>query len=400
MPAGRGVDRRGMKIQGEQSGNMNMAFQMVKRMGSKETWKEKKGGEIGDYWTAVKRMEDAKLDDVRLDAHAGPIYTAKFNEDGTFIASGGTDCTVKLWNLEQLDTDVGDDGNAGGTEEEEEGEGEAGRGGVYEEHVCKSALTWIQWSRLEDAQLFISSADHTATIFDLNKSTRIKTFHHPECVNQLALSKRDTLVTCCDDGKVRLWDKRSKFPTATLDSPVANLPVLTCCIDEEAERFYFSGIDPTIYCFDTRKLTQLWSEDRSHSNNVTSLSLSPDQSYLLSKSIDGTIKYYDARVFPKASKTVVRNRAKPYVFDGPTSSEDDWLVRSIFIPDPTSESNELLNVISGSNDGYTYVWEFASRKLINRLDGHEATVLDVDYSEINNQLLTSSVDGSLIIRNL
>ncbi|KAG0684249.1 WD repeat-containing protein 38 [Pichia californica] len=336
------------------------------------------------------------MEDVRLDAHSGPIYTAKFNEDGTYIASGGTDCTIKLWNLEQLDTETNNEMTI-----ETENEQDIQSGAVFEEKVCDSAVTWIQWSRLEDSHLFISSADHNAIIFDLNKSVKIKTFKHPACVNQLGISKRDYLITSCDDGKVRLYDKRSREPTAVINSPIPNLnlPVLTCCIDDDAQRFYFSGIDPTIYSYDTRKLSLCWSENRSHSNNVTSLSLSPDESYLLSKSVDNTIKYYDARILPE-SDILLRNRGKPYVFDGPTSSEDDWLVRSIFIPDPTSESNELLNIISGSNDGYTYVWEFASRKLINRLDGQLATVYDIDYSEINNQIVTTSADGSLVIRNL
>lgn len=328
--------------------------------------------------------------DVRLDAHSGPIYTAKFNEDGTFIASGGTDRTIKLWNLEKLDTDV-DDIQEGKQEENI-------NDGVYEEQICKSAITWLQWSNLEDSHIFVSSADKTCSIFDLNKSIKIKTFKHPACVNQLSVSKRDAIVTCCDDGYIRLWDKRSKFPVATVESPQFKLPVLTCCIDPDENRFYFSGIDPTIYCFDYRKQEKSWSESKSHTNNVTSLSLSPDSSYLLSKSIDGTIKYYDARILSDVSN--VRNRSKPYVFDGTSASEDDWLVRSMFIRDPTSDSDELLNVISGSNDNYTYVWEFASRKMINRLDGHMGTVIDVDYSEINNQLVTTSVDGSLIIRNL
>lgn len=332
------------------------------------------------------------MEDVRLDAHSGPIYTAKFNEDGTYIASGGTDCTIKLWNLENLDTEIDQE-----LKNDLKSEQDLQSGSVFEEKICNSAITWIQWSNLEDSQLFISSADHTTSIFDLNKSTKIKTFKHPNCVNQLSISKRDTIVTCCDDGKVRLWDKRSKSATAVIDSQISNLnlPVLTCCIDQNSDRFYFSGIDPTIYCFDTRKLSKSWSENKSHSNNVTSLSFSPDESYLLSKSIDNTIKFYDSRLLSS-----IRNRGKPYIFDGPTSSEDDWLVRSIFIPDPTSDTNELLNVISGSNDSFTYVWEFASRKLINRLDGHLATIYDIDYSEINNQLLTTSADGSIIIRNL
>lgn len=336
------------------------------------------------------------VEDVRLDAHSGPIYTAKFNEDGTYIASGGKDHKVKIWNLEQLDTDMGADN---GHETTPESTVDSVEQGVYEENVCDSALTCIQWSRLEDPLLYISSADHRAIVYDLNKSAKIKTFNHPQAVNELSISKRDTLLTCCDDGKVRLWDRRSKFETATVDSSLG-LPVLTCCIDNDANKLYFSGIDPTVYCYDVRKLDVSWSESHSHSNNVTSLSLSPDESYLLSRSVDGTVKYYDSRTLSDNSSTKIRSRAKPYVFDGATSTEDDWLIRSIFMPDPTSESSELLNVVSGSNDGHTYVWEFASRRIINRLDGHLSTVYDVDYSEINNQLLTASEDGSLIIRNL
>lgn len=325
---------------------------------------------------------DRKIEDVRLDAHSGPIYTAKFNEDGTFIASGGKDNCLKLWNLENMDL---------GTETE------GLEDGFYEEKIAGSAITWIQWSQLEDSQLFLSSADRTCTIFDLNKSTKVKTFKHPGCVNQLSRSKKDTIITACDDGCVRIFDKRTKLPVHTVKTEL-QLPILTCCTGLDENRFYFSGIDPTIYCYDYRNFEKSWSESASHSNNVTSLSLSPDSSYLLSKSIDGTIKYYDSRI----TTTNIRSRAKPYVFDGTKGAEEDWLVRAILINDPSSESDELLNVISGSGagDNYTYVWEFASRKLINKLDGHLGIVHDVDYSEINRQLVSASADGSLIIRNL
>ena len=334
----------------------------------------------------------ADTNDVRLDAHSGAVFTARFNEDGAFVASGGVDKCIRIWNLEQLDADVGTSAEAEVNEEET-------TEGVYDEKVANSAVTSLQWSNIEDSYIYFSSADRTAAIFDLNKSSKVKTLHHPSTVNQLSLSKNDTIVTCCDDGKVRVWDKNSKFPVGTIQSPL-QLPILTTCIDADCNRVYFSGIDPTIYCYDLRKLdAPIWSEGQSHTNNVTSVSLSPDESYLLSRSIDGTIKYFDSRILPDDIVST-KKRAKPYVFEGSSASEDDWLIRAIVIPDPTNESDDLFNVVSGSNDGFTYVWEFASRKLINRLDGHLSTVLDVDYSEINNQLLTSSADGSIILRSL
>lgn len=334
------------------------------------------------------------FDDVRLDAHSGPVFAARFNEDGSYIASGGTDRTVKLWNLESLDTS-----NIKEQEDDEEQSLDS-EGGVYEELVCKSALTSLEWSRLEDSHLFISSADHSAIIYDLNKSAKIKTFSHPDSVNQLSVSKRDIILSACDDGVVRLWDTRSKLAVGNVKTPL-NLPVLTCCLDGNAERLYFSGINPVICCFDVRKLSEVWSENNVHSNNVTSLALSPDEDYLLSRSVDNTVKYCDSRKLAN-DDSKFRNRAKPYVFDGTSASEEDeWLIRARFIPDPKNEDiSDLLSVVSGSNDGFTYVWEFASRRIINRLDGHKSTVLDIDYSEINNQLLTTSTDGSIVIRNL
>lgn len=322
--------------------------------------------------------------DIKLDLYSGAIYTVRWNEDGTYIAAGGVDRTIKLLNMENLDTEIEQDNDAAIEEIESD---------VFEEQIANSAVTSLEWSTLEDSQLIASSADHTAIIYDLNKSAKIKTFRHPGTVNQLSISKKDLIVTACDDGMVRTWDKRSKFAVNTIKSNHL-FPILTCCIDRDENRVYYSGIDPTISCYDIRKLDLAWSESHVHLNNVTSLSLSPDESYLLSKSIDNTVKYCDSRLIE------MKNHSKPYIFDGTTATDEDWLIRAKFIPDPEDETGELLNVVSGSNDGYTYVWEFSSRKIINRLDGHKAAVLDMDYSEINDQLVTSSMDGSLIIRKL
>ena len=94
----------------------------------------------------------ADNNDVRLDAHSGAVFTARFNEDGAFVASGGVDKCIRIWNLEQLDADVGPSTSAEVNEEET-------TEGVYYEKVANSAVTSLQWSNIEDSYIYFSSAD-------------------------------------------------------------------------------------------------------------------------------------------------------------------------------------------------------------------------------------------------
>ncbi|QPG72879.1 hypothetical protein FOA43_000182 [Brettanomyces nanus] len=327
-------------------------------------------------------LQNRKLSALRLsNSRRTPIYTVKFNDNASLIASAGDDHDITIWNTDSI---VPGDFSADFT-----------NGTPVDYHylpsVHKSAITYLAWSNVSPSlRLFTASADSTAALLDLSKAQKIKTFKHSGSVNQLAVSKRDLLVTCSDDGSVKLWDIRSKFPTAQIST---KYPVLTCCVDYDEQGIFFSGIDPTIHCYDPRNMDKpLW-EEMSQSNNVTSLSLCPDSSeYLVSKSIDGSIKYFDSRFIALSS---VHSRAKPYIFDGSEASPEDWLIRSLLVKD----GQGALRVISGSNDGCVYLWDFASRKLVARLDGHIGSSFDVDYNQKSARLVSCSQDGSLILRD-
>lgn len=304
-----------------------------------------------------------------------PLYSVRFSTDGSLLAAGGKDKGIYIWDLSSIPTQDLKNGV------------DISSSYSYQSSVHKSAITSIRWSNITTDRIFLSSADSTACAFDLTKETKIKTFHHQGTVNEVDVSKRDLVVTCSDDGSVRVWDLRSKFPISEVNT---DFPVLTCCIEPNERGIFFAGIDPEVKCYDPRNTTDpVWAE-KCQSNNVTSLSLSPKTAdYLVSKSIDGTIKYFDSRL---TMSSLHKRRAKPYVFDGAQASEDDWLIRAKIVSDSTGK----LSIISGSNDGFIYIWDFASRRLLSRLGGHSGAVYSVDYA--NNHIVSCSVDGSLIFR--
>ncbi|KAG7754547.1 hypothetical protein KL911_001986 [Ogataea haglerorum] len=260
---------------------------------------------------------------LRLTGHKGAVLANRFNEDGTLVASGGVDRNLIVWKIpdspELIREELPYDYNVA--------------------TITKSAITSIKWSHLNENHVFVASADSTATVLDITKNKKIKTFHHKMCINEISNSENDILVTCSDDGSVKLWDSRSRFEIDTIQH---KYPVLTATIDARDQRFYFAGIEPTVFCYDARKRGTFCWEECNQTNNVTSLVLSPDESYLVSKSVDNTIKYYDSRLFTKGL------RARPYVFDGSKASAEDYLIRLKSIK--KSDGKEY--IISGSNDAH------------------------------------------------
>ncbi|GME81504.1 unnamed protein product [Ambrosiozyma monospora] len=314
---------------------------------------------------------------LRLRGHKAPVLTTKFNNDSTLLASGGMDKHLAIWNLNSI------------TEPESDFTDETELDFNYLQ-LHKSAITSLAWSNLQETLLFTASADATTCCFDLNKSAKTKTFRQSSSINQIAVSKKDLVLTASDSNGVKLWDLRSKFPVAEIPS---KFPVLTCCIDTHNDTsLYFSGIDPTVHCYDIRNTqSPTWSESNQF-HSITSLSLSRNGEYLLSKSLDGTIKYFDSRIIVKGK------RAKPYLFDGPKATQEDYLIRSILVESESDDTKKT--VVSGSNDGFIYSWDFLSRKLLDRIDGHTGTILDLDYSSTLGKLATSSNDTTVILRDL
>lgn len=327
--------------------------------------KRQKTNESGPLVSYQGQSSGLYSEAVVLEGHDGVVLSAKFSRDGNHIASGGEDKTIQLWNIP--------------TNEHEE----SPNYGVLEGH--KLAVTALRWSK-DDNFLATSSADSTIGIWDVTTGTRVrKGTGHELAVNEIEISADSLVLSVGDDGSAKIWDQREKHPVSVIDSPY---PVMTGTFNKAGSVVYLAGIDPKIRAFDIRQIgTSIW-ECEGQTASITSLALNNDGSVLLSRAMDGKVRTYSAKdEIPKGA-----TRLSPYVLDGAGGNEYD-LIRARF-------SNSNVSIISGSDDNTATIWDYNSRKVTKKLVGHNGTVLDVDYHPSDKISLSTSTDGTIIVRQL
>lgn len=294
--------------------------------------------------------------------HEGVVSTGKFNENGNYLATGGYDKYINIWKLP--------------TDEDEQCN-------IWCSQAHKNAVTCLRWTK--DDNLISSSADLTLAFWDSETGDKIRNCKNNSIINEI--DNFDNMVVSGDDnGNVKIWDSRQKLPLSTITN---KFPILTCTFNHKGTNLYFSGVDPTIHAFDIRKLDSALWKCQGPIDSITSISLNSDDSIMVSRSTRGVVNVYNSKDFIPESVS----RISPYNYDGAPADNEYKLIRSCFSKDNT-------NIVSGSDDKTVTMWNVSSRRVVNKLAGHEGSVLDVDYHPTEKILLSTSSDGSIIVREL
>lgn len=101
----------------------------------------------------------------------------------------------------------------------------------------------------------------------------------------------DMIVSGSDDGCVMLWDLRQKTPVQTIPGKI---PITSVSFNDTADKIFVAGLDNDIKVLDLRKKIidyVLFG----HTDTITGISLSHDGSYILSNSMDQTVRCFDIR---------------------------------------------------------------------------------------------------------
>lgn len=276
----------------------------------------------------------------RLQEHSGSVLSVSCSSDGRWMASGGQDGTIKLWNREgKLEKNwKGDEGKIGSVDFNPNSEIVASAG--------------------QDKTIKLWKLDGTLVGILRGHTDEVKWVSFSPDGQQLASASRD--------GTVRLWSVKGKEIAIFNGEATSVLSV------------DFSPDGQLIASSDEQGVIKLWNRDgqlilkiQAHEEEIRSISFSPDSQFFASASADRTAKLW------KRDGTLYQ-----------TLSGHEAAVNSI------SYSSDSQFIVTGSTDTTIKIWTY-NGTLVSTMRGHNNIVNQVDFLPRSEILISASVDGSI-----
>lgn len=232
-------------------------------------------------WNIAQDESGAKLDSKRLlrtfNFHSGPVKTFSIHPSNDILLSGSIDGT---WTFADLET------------------GQPYRLGADPEAL---AVTNVQFH--PDGNFFgIGNSNGVIRFYDLRRPEPIATFEekHGDAVTSMCFSENGyTLVTSARDNTVYGWHIGKGKITKTFNLP-PDYRVHEVKMDRSSNYLAISGSDLRLYSIAPKK-PEDWTEVKvfgDHTADVTSARFGPDDAFLVSASMDKSVKYYAAAATP------------------------------------------------------------------------------------------------------
>jgi WD40 repeat protein len=286
-----------------------------------------------------------------LSGHSGPVHAVALSHDGTWLASGGDDEKVRVW-----------DRNTG---------------------TISAILTghsgWVHAVAVSPDGTWLASGgrDHTIRIWDRATEAAVATLTgHSSWVYTVAVSPDGAwLASGGRDRTVRIWDRATGALRFTLGGHAG--AVYAVAISPDGTWLASAGLDRTVRVWD-RATGALTATLTGHTDAVQAVAISPDGTWLATGSRDHTVRIWSSAT---SSTTAVFSGYPGWVNAVAIGPNGGWLA-------------------TGSRDRTARVWDRATGTVVATLTGHSGTVHTLALSPDGAWLATGGNDHTIRVWDL
>ena len=322
--------------------------------------------------------------------HSGYVTSVVFSPDGTRLASGSWDHTIKIWDVESR---------------RELSE--------WEVQQTNEIHSFISVDFSPDGRLLASGfQDGTVGLWDVAAQAEVGTLKgHTDRVTSVSFSPNGALVASgSGDRTVRLWDVGGQTEVAVMRGHAG--PVHSVSYSPAGDVLASGSWDRTVRLWDVSTGDLISTFDK-HKGAVRSVSFSSDGATLVSGSADGMVLLRDLKTGnaaglsghePLNSMTLSSDGvtlAMSYrdgtirLWDAVTMARIATLQGHSSWVTSVSFSSDGALLASGSWDNTVKLWDVGSRDLIGTLEGHSSWVASVSFSSDGALLASGSSDKTV-----
>ena len=219
----------------------------------------------GSQDSTIKLWDVATKENITTLRHTHWVRSVAFSSDSKILASGAHDGTIRLWDIATKENIA-----------------------TLEDHTRSVRVTFSP----DGTMLASGSQDSTIKLWDVATKENIATLRHTHRVSLIVFSPDGAMLASGSwDSTIKLWDVATKENIATLEEHTR--PINSVVFSPDGTTLASGAPDSTIKLWDVATRTNIATFE-GHKSSVWSVAFSPDSKILASGASDRTVKLWDS----------------------------------------------------------------------------------------------------------